>query len=98
MVGNSHVVSGCEANPGGFWVKGDGAVKVWRVSDGRCVQTIGVPGHAGDVVAICEARTAGYEGNGVSTGTAPRVSQIIDDLCSYTLPAKGALPLPIVRP
>ena len=39
-----------------------------------------------------------FEGALSGEGACVRLSQIIDDLCSYTRPAKGALPLPIVRP
>ena len=44
------VVSGSEGRPGGTWVKGDGGVNVWRVSDGRCVQS--VTRQTGDITAL----------------------------------------------
>jgi WD40 repeat protein len=52
----THVVSGGEGNPGGFWCKGDGSVKVWRASDGKCLQTINPRDGDGDVVSL-ETRT-----------------------------------------
>lgn len=46
----THVVSGGEGNPGGFWRTGDGCVKVWRARDGKCLQTVAA--HDGDVVSL----------------------------------------------
>jgi WD40 repeat protein len=46
-----YVVSGSEGSPGGYWSKGDGAVKVWRVGDGACVCTTPAK-QSGDVVAV----------------------------------------------
>ena len=45
-----YVVSGCEGNAGGYWVAGDGSLKLWRAADGRCAQTVSA--QRGDVTAI----------------------------------------------
>ena len=45
-----YVVSGCEGNAGGYWVAGDGSLKLWRAADGRCAQTVSA--QHGDVTAI----------------------------------------------
>jgi WD40 repeat protein len=45
-----YVVSGCEGNAGGYWVAGDGSLKLWRAADGRCAQTVSK--QRGDVTAI----------------------------------------------
>lgn len=52
LLNDQFVVSGSEANPGGFWVKGDGAVKVWRIASGKCVATKCAMDQKGDIVAI----------------------------------------------
>jgi WD40 repeat protein len=45
-----YVVSGCEGNAGGYWVAGDGSLKLWRAADGRCAQTVSA--QRGDVTGI----------------------------------------------
>lgn len=48
------MVSGSEGKAGGFWLKGDGGVKVWRVSDGQCVYT--ASHQTGDITAFQVSR------------------------------------------
>ena len=45
------VISGSEGKPGGgYFSKGDGGIKVWRVSDGKCVHT--ASHQTGDITAF----------------------------------------------
>lgn len=44
------MVSGSEGKSGGFWLKGDGGIKVWRVSDGQCMHT--ASHQTGDITAF----------------------------------------------
>ena len=45
-----YVLSGCEGNAGGYWVAGDGSLKLWRAADGLCAQTVSA--QRGDVTGI----------------------------------------------
>ena len=45
-----HVVSGSEGRSGGVWAKGDGGIKVWRASDGKCLLT--TTKQTGDITAF----------------------------------------------
>lgn len=74
----THVVSGGEGNPGGFWCKGDGSVKVWRASDGKCLQTINPRDGDGDVVSL-ETRTRTRTRTGTTNTSARRVTVGGDD-------------------
>jgi len=56
------VVSGSEGKTGGFWAKGDGGIKVWRVKDGKCVNT--VSHQTGDISAFHFSRGGGGGGSG----------------------------------
>ena len=44
------MLSGCEGNAGGYWVAGDGSLKLWRAADGLCAQTVSA--QRGDVTGI----------------------------------------------
>ena len=50
------VLSGCEGVAGGYWVEGDGSLKLWRAADGRCAQTVRV--QKGDISSIVDCSRA----------------------------------------
>ena len=78
----THVVSGGEGNPGGFWCKGDGSVKVWRARDGKCLQTIAPRGGDGDVVSLeTRTRTRTRTRTGTTNTSARRGTVGGDDTC-----------------
>lgn len=55
-----YVLSGCECPlAGGYWVEGDGSLKLWRAADGRCAQTVTL--QKGNISAIVR-ETAGDGG------------------------------------
>ena len=64
-----YVLSGCECPlAGGYWVEGDGSLKLWRAADGRCAQTVTL--QKGNISAIVR-ETAGDGGDAGAT-RAPR--------------------------
>ena len=64
-----YVLSGCECPlAGGYWVEGDGSLKLWRAADGRCAQTVTL--QKGNISAIVR-ETAGDGGDAGATH-APR--------------------------
>ena len=57
-----YVLSGCEGPlAGGYWVEGDGSLKLWRAANGRCAQTVTL--QKGNIGAIVR-ETAGDGGDG----------------------------------
>ena len=63
------MLSGCEGPlAGGYWVEGDGSLKLWRAADGRCAQTVTL--QKGNISAIVR-ETAGDGGDGGATPTRP---------------------------
>ena len=64
-----YVLSGCEGPlAGGYWVEGDGSLKLWRAANGRCAQTVTL--QKGNISAIVR-ETAGDGGDGGATPTRP---------------------------
>ena len=64
-----YVLSGCEGPlAGGYWVEGDGSLKLWRAADGRCAQTVTL--QKGNISAIVR-ETAGDGGDGGAPPTRP---------------------------
>ena len=59
-----YVLSGCEGVAGGYWVEGDGSLKLWRAADGRCAQTVTL--QKGNISAIVR-ETAGDGGDAGAT-------------------------------
>lgn len=88
-----YVLSGSEGAAGGFWVEGDGSLKLWRAADGLCAQT--VRAQSGDISAIVRLQDARV-GRGRDAGLVARLAVASTDgtVAHFDLDATRRAPSP----